>query len=267
MSIKIIFSDIDGTIVDSNKQIMPKTKAALREITAKGVHFALVSGRGKQAVFTVGRQCEIPLHVVATNGSMVIDRDGNTILDRRINMEDTLAALAAINENFPDTSINYYAGDDWFVKSFADQRTQREMKITATEAKETNLAKLAKEGVLPGKIMLIDEPINCETMERELAAKLPRLKVVRSAPVLVEITEGDINKSVGIDALLKYLNISREESLAFGDNYNDIDMLGFVGKGVVMGNAPADIKAKFAEVTATNDEEGIYEYLKKIGLV
>lgn len=63
------------------------------------------------------------------------------------------------------------------------------------------------------------------------------------------------------------MNMTPAQAIAFGDNYNDLDMLKLVGRGVVMQNAPEEIKKQMKYITKSNNEDGIYEYLQKLDLV
>ena len=76
-----------------------------------------------------------------------------------------------------------------------------------------------------------------------------------------------VSKATGIEVLLNHYGISKDEAIAFGDNYNDIEMLKYIPQSVAMGNAPEDIKQIAAAVTDSNEDSGIYTYLVKIGLI
>ena len=82
-------------------------------------------------------------------------------------------------------------------------------------------------------------------IEAVLQEKFPQLNIVRSSDILIEIMNKDVSKAKGIEVLLHYLNMISAQAIAFGDNYNDLDMLKFVGRGVVMQNAPEEIKNKW----------------------
>ena len=77
----------------------------------------------------------------------------------------------------------------------------------------------------------------------------------------------DVSKANGIEVLLHHLKMTPAQAIAFGDNYNDLTMLNFVGRGVVMQNAPEEIKKQMKYITKSNNEDGIYEYLQKLDLV
>ena len=115
--------------------------------------------------------------------------------------------------------------------------------------------------------MVICEPPTCEEMERELGKKFPALNVVRSAPYLLEIMDKSVSKATGIEVLLKHYGYTVDEAIAFGDNYNDTEMLSYIPQSVVMANAPEAVKKLAAAVTDSNEAGGIYTYLVKIGVI
>lgn len=104
-------------------------------------------------------------------------------------------------------------------------------------------------------------------IEAVLQEKFPQLNIVRSSDILIEIMNKDVSKANGIEVLLHHLNMTPEQAIAFGDNYNDMDMLNFVGLGVAMNNAPKDVKQMANDVTDDNNHDGIYRFLRKIELV
>ena len=104
-------------------------------------------------------------------------------------------------------------------------------------------------------------------METELGKNFADLKVVRSANYLLEIMDKSVSKATGIEVILKHYGFTKDEAIAFGDNYHDVEMLKFIPQSVAMGNAPDDIKKIAFAVTDSNEDSGIYTYLKKIDLV
>ena len=111
------------------------------------------------------------------------------------------------------------------------------------------------------------EPPTCADMEKILGAQFKNLNVVRSAPHLLEIMDKSVSKATGIEILLRHYNFSVEEAVAFGDNFNDVEMLQYIPQSVAMKNAPPEIQKIASAVTDSNENSGIYTYLKKIGLL
>ena len=86
---------------------------------------------------------------------------------------------------------------------------------------------------------------------------------MRSSPNLVEIMQAGVSKESGIRTMLEYYGLTAKDALAFGDNYNDLEMLQFAGTSVAMGNAPDDVKKAASRVTESNEEDGIWAFLKE----
>ena len=104
-------------------------------------------------------------------------------------------------------------------------------------------------------------------MKIELGKNFPALNVIRSAPHLLEIMDKSVSKATGIGVLLKYYGYTIDEAIAFGDNYNDAEMLKLIPQSVVMANAPDDVKKLAYAVTDSNEDSGIYTYLVKVGII
>ena len=267
MSVKIILSDIDGTILTDDKKVPALTARAIKSVVAKGLKFVLVSARMPEAIYPITDGIGLErMPVISYGGGFVLTEDEKVLHDKKMPLDDTKKILAAINERWSNVSINYYAGRKWYVKKI-DANIQHEMDITQATAEIANFDKLIDEKILPNKIMIICEPPICEKMESELGKMFPALNVVRSAPYLLEIMDKSVSKAVGIKILLKHYNFGVDDAVAFGDNYNDIEMLEYIPRSVAMGNAPDAIKKIAAFVTDTNENSGIYTSLVKAGII
>ena len=93
------------------------------------------------------------------------------------------------------------------------------------------------------------------------------MNVVRSAPYLLEIIDKSVSKATGIEVLLKHYGYTVDEAIAFGDNYNDVEILSYIPQSVAMANAPDRVKKLAAAVTDSNEDGGIYTYLAKVGVI
>ena len=267
MDYKIVFSDIDGTLLTTEHRVLPRTADAIRQLTAQGIPFALVSARMPEAIAPIVEEIGAPAAIISYNGGLVITPDGEEIYDVRISPAHTEVILAQITRDYPAASMNYYAGHIWYVRDRADPEVRMEEDIVAVTSVEADFAALIAEGTLPSKLFARGTPALIAQMERELSAAFPDLTVMRSLPHLLEINERNVSKATGIAVLLDHYGIDRSEALAFGDNYNDTAMLRYVGHSVAMGNAPDEIKALAASVTEANDADGIYHFLRKNHMV
>ena len=171
-----------------------------------------------------------------------------------------------MNRRWQDISVSYYTGRRWITEKM-DARIQREMENTGATVELGSFDALLSENLLPNKIFIRCEPPTCKEMEIELGKIFPALNVVRSAPYLLEIIDKSVSKATGIEVLLKHYGFTLDEAIAFGDNYNDVEMLELIPQSVAMANAPDKVKKLAAAVTDSNEVGGIYTYLAKIGVI
>ena len=267
MSFKIILSDIDGTFLTDDKKVTKLTAYAANKIIENGLKFVLVSARMPEAIYPITDSIGLPrIPLICYSGAYVITEDEKVLHDKKMPADDSVNILKTMTQNWKDISINYYSGRNWFVQA-VDNRIQREIDITQAHAEIANFDNLLADNIYPHKIMIICDPDTCKDMETKLGKIFTNLNVVRSAPHLLEIMDKNVSKAVGIQVLLKHFNLSVNDAIAFGDNYNDIQMLEYIPNSVAMDNAPNDIKNIAHDVTDSNEDSGIYTYLNKIGLI
>ncbi|MBR2774573.1 MAG: HAD family phosphatase [Selenomonadaceae bacterium] len=264
--IKIILSDIDGTFLKDDKTTTDLHAAAIKSVVAKGLKFVFVSARMPEAIYPITDALGMNhTPVISYGGGFVLTEAEEVIFDKKISAEDARGILAEMR-HWQDITINYYAGRRWFVEAI-DKRAQFEMDITKATAELADFDALLNEDTFPNKLMVICEPPTCIDMERELSKKFPALNVVRSAPHLLEVMDKTVSKATGIECLLRHYGYTVDEAIAFGDNYNDTEMLELIPQSVAMANAPDDVKKLAAHVTDSNEDGGIYTYLVKLGII
>ena len=266
MEVKIVFSDIDGTFLTNSHEVTPKTELAVKTLLEKNIPFVLVSARMPEAIYPITKKIGVKIPIISYSGALVLTEDEKILHDKKISAENTKKVLEEILQKYSDATINYYSGRKWFVKNF-DDRVKGEMNITKVTAELANFNELLEKNILPNKILIMAEPATCAKMETELGEKFPALNVVRSSKTLLEIMDRAVSKAAGIEILLKHFNLSIENALAFGDNYNDVELLKFVGCGVALDNAPDDVKKIADKITTSNEDDGIYNFLAKENLI
>ena len=265
--IKIILSDIDGTFLKDDKTPTELTTQAAKSVVARGLKFVFVSARMPEAIYPITDAIGMARPpVISYGGGLVLTEHEEIIFDKKMPADAAQKILAQMKNFWRDISINFYTGRRWFVQRI-DERVQREMDITGATAELANFDDLFSENILPNKIMVICEPPTCAEMERVLGENFPALNVVRSAPFLLEVMDKSVSKATGIEVLLKHYGFTLDEAIAFGDNYNDIEMLQLIPRSVAMANAPAPVQKLAAAVTDSNEDSGIYTYLVKTGII
>lgn len=258
---KIVFSDIDGTLLTSQHKVTCQSKAAVQKLAQKDIPFVLVSARMPAAIYPITDELDVKMPIISYSGALVLDREGKTLASTKMEEKPTRQLLQELAEKFPQITANFYTDNKWYVKDRTDKRVQREMDITSATAENADFAKLLDEGIYPHKILLMAEPEDCVAAENYFRENYPAFQVVRSSSILLEIMSGCVSKAGGIAVLLKHYGLTVEEALSFGDSYNDIPMLEYTGQSVAMGNAPDVVKAAAKDVTLTSDEDGISAYL------
>lgn len=265
---KIVFSDIDGTFLNDEHEVGAEHAAAVRGLLARGIPFVLVSARMPEAIYPITDGLGLErLPIISYSGALALAADGTELASVTMERRVTARLLAIITARYPEVAVNYYAGHSWYVEDASNERVQFEVSITGVQPEVESFATLIAEEILPHKLLIMADPAVCEQAESELGAEFPELNVVRSAPFLLEIMMASVSKASGIAAMLAHFGLTRDDALSFGDNYNDLAMLEYTGTSVAMANAPARVQAAATEVTASNNDAGIYQYLKKYAII
>lgn len=268
MDWKIVFSDIDGTVLNSKHELLTSTIEAVQKLALKNIPFVLVSARMPKAMKLILDEMNVKMPMISYGGALVLDEQNKILYDNKINKIDTEAIISEIELLWPDdVVINYYSDDNWFVKDENNKAVKREENITNVKASQADFKNLIANNILPNKILCMTKANISSKIEAVLQEKFPQLNIVRSSDILIEIMNKDVSKANGIEVLLHHLNMTPAQAIAFGDNYNDLTMLNFVGRGVVMQNAPEEIRKEAKYITKSNNEDGIYEYLKQINMI
>lgn len=255
---KAIFSDIDGTLLNSNHQISAKTAQSVRRVLQQGIPFILTSARPPLAITPFNQQLESNSPIVCYSGALILDADLQPIYSVEIDPHD-LSALEFRLEQDSSLSVNYYAGVEWFCPNPENDWTVQEGIITHLQAdkKPENLANVHK-------ILVMAQADQILALEKALKAEFPHLSIHRSKDEYLEIMNKAATKSSAIRFMEKVLNVTNDEIIAFGDNYNDLDMLQYAGLGVAMGNAPEPIKQVVERVTLDNESDGLAVVLDEL---
>ena len=267
MEIKIVFSDIDGTFLTSEHKVTKENETAVKQLLEKKILFVLVSARMPEAIYPITDKIGIKIPIISYNGGLILNEKEEILFSKTINKEDTENILKEISINYKNITVNYYSGRKWYVKDINDKRVINEMKITNAKAENGNFEDLINKNILPNKILIMSEPNIIEKMEIELGKKFPQLNIIHSSNLLLEIMDKSVTKGKGVEILLKYYGFNQSNCIAFGDNSNDIDMIKFVGYGIVVNNAPDYVKKIAKDVTDSNNESGIYKYLVKNNII
>lgn len=266
MNYKAVFLDMDGTLLRADHSVSEPTQACIRKLIGMGIPVILVSARPLDAILPTARQIGLlDYPVVSLNGSYITEQQ-NPVFQEVIDPETTAALTRAIRPF--QATIAYYVQREWFAET-NDAWTEHEQKIMDVQLRVMPFAEMAAEWTIrktgPNKLMVMSEPESIAAIQKHLISQYDSsLNIYPSKPTYLEIMNSQASKSSAIRLLIGKMNISREETIAMGDNFNDREMLQFAGMGVAMGNAPDEIKAVADYVTDTNNNDGVLKALKHL---
>ena len=269
MRFRIVFSDLDGTLLDDHQRIGERTLAAVSELTRRGIPFVPVSARMPGAILPLTRRLGVRTPMVCFNGGLLRDAEGRTIAGTPIPHETVARALAAIRRVQEEIGLsvasNIYTEDLWLTQEPESIQALRESEVVRMKPTKVDYEEFLRGDLPVYKLSCCTdyrEKTGAALLEERLARALPELAVHSSAGWYLELSAASATKGNGLIRMCELLQIPREESIAFGDNYNDVDMLQAAGFGVCMANGPAEVKAAADAVTPkTNEEEGLAQYL------
>lgn len=256
----IIYSDIDGTLISSQFQVTKKTKNAVRLALSQGHFFVPVSARMPDAIVPIIDSIGIKTPIISYNGALIQLDDGKEIFSQPMTCQTAKSVCQKLESLSLEVVWNAYSGHSWYTQDKKNSWVRREEEIVMVKAKPLGIDELSE---LPfvHKLLLMGDPEKITRLEVELVKAFPNLSIVKSAPYFIEIMKSGIKKSQAVKYLSEYFEVAMTDTIAFGDNFNDLDMLETVGQGYVMGNAPQEIKDKIGQVTDDNDHDGIAEVL------
>ncbi|MGG0451782.1 Cof-type HAD-IIB family hydrolase [Priestia megaterium] len=268
MTLKAIFSDIDGTLLNSNHQITEETKKAILKVVNDNIPFVLVSARMPSGILHLQQTLSINSPIICYSGALILGPDNDNgekpIIDSiSLLQADVQEIYKTVNELYSPINFSLYSHNQWVVSDSQNEWVLQEKEITDASPIHRQLPSFIEENHDIHKCLCMGEPQIIDLLEIELKAKFPGLTIYKSKDTYLEIMSGNASKSNAIKKLEKFYDITNQEVMALGDNFNDIDMLKYSGLGVAMGNAPDEVKIIADEVTLSNDEDGLKYALNK----
>lgn len=269
--IRILFFDLDGTLLmPDHYTVSPRTREALRTVRQAGVMLAVATGRC-QAILPEAIQ-SLPFDYLITSNGADVTQAGTDrrILRREIAPEDALLAwkILAPYGMFLEWFIDRRIAVDGKASSLIGQLSLPDWHRDYFGKEAYPILKSVEDYIQRGAPGL--EKLNllrCDPVKRaeawEKLERTGRFTLATSLGTNMEVNAKDCSKGSSIEALLQSLHIPKEESAAFGDGGNDVEMLQAVGTGVAMGNALDRVKEQADAVTLSNGEEGVAEWIER----
>ncbi len=265
MNFQLIFTDIDGTLLNKDRELSELTIETIQALKDK-LPFVLISSRMPDAMRHLQQQLKIENQpLIAYNGGLILDQE-QVLSSTEISLPQ-IEKIVEYNQNFVGVHLSFYQKDDWYVPKM-DYWAEREYRNTKVKplvlGNNKVLKKWTKTKFGAHKIMCMGEEEKINQLFNFLTESLgEELHLYRSKPTYIEIAPKQISKLTAIDLLLeeKY-QLQRQHVMAFGDNYNDLEMLKNVGMGVAVENARSEVIAIANATTSAAKEDGVAKYLR-----
>ena len=266
--VTMIATDLDGTLLDSHKQVSEETRKVLRELKNRGILFGIASGRpvesGQILVHDWGLENDI---------SFLIGMNGGALYDMRTKAKHKYYPLSGdkileIMEHFKDMDVIFQCmlGNDRFV-SKSTEKTRAHAKLFCEHEHEVDLQEFLPGREIDKLILFLDPELLPAVRQRATTFSDPAYTSMQTADNLYEYMDPRINKGFGIEKACKHYGITPDHVVAFGDAENDEAMIETVGLGVAMANASDELK-KIADVVLkeTNDQDGLAHFVENVVL-
>ncbi len=264
MTPKILFTDIDGTLLDKNRELSINTiKQIGRLYSDYSIPVILVSARMPKSMRILQSQLGLSNEIICYNGALTLGKDDFTILqDKRIEKEISMNIFETAKLH--DLHFGVFVEDNWMInkKDVWAEREIRNTKAMPEVYNELNLDKIVNLGL--HKIMLMGDKNKIDLLENYLKENhLNQLSMYRSKDTYLEINPIKSNKWNAIKNILSIYNLSFADAIAIGDNYNDIEMIKFAGIGVAVENSPDEIKRVADFICPSNINDGVAYTIQK----
>ena len=265
--IRLLAIDIDGTLLDPHFQVSPANLAALRRAHAAGIEVVLVTGRRHAFALPIAEQLGFPMWLISSNGAVTKSTAGEPF-HRDLLPASTARRLVAEMDRFRGNIVITFDKEEKgaLVLERMDELTQSIQRWL--EKNEQFL-----QFVIPVERALTEDPIQtmfCGTVARmrEVLDRLAQAAVASDVTVLrtqydhrdlciVDVLNRGCSKGHALERWANHRGYAREQVMAIGDNYNDLEMLAFAGLPVLMGNASKELKQSGWPVTLPNDQSGV----------
>ncbi|TDE48562.1 HAD family hydrolase [Flavobacterium sp. GT3P67] len=260
--IKVVISDLDGTLLNSDHKISQYTKTVFQELHNQDYLIIVATGRHHLDALDIVEDLGCPVYLVTSNGARIhspqkellfsfdIQSDAiKSVFDLQIDPEITTILfkenLWQTNKN--NEKLNSYQKKSKYLPEIVDFKTLEDFESIKFYFTHDNHQKL---------VDLRDQILEKHPDDFSHAFSLP---------FCLEFMDKSVDKSVAIAKILEKENFVFEQTISFGDGFNDENMLKSSGKGLIMGNAPESLKDRLShlEVILTNDNEGVAKYISQ----
>ncbi len=262
MAVRLIASDMDDTLLNSETKISERNAAAIHRAIDKGIIFLIATGRMYVSVKPYADALGLDVPMVTYNGALVKgSRSGKVYYEHPLKLATALELLAYCKEK--GYYIQSYQGDALWVKeeTVFSRRYTEISGIPATPVGE----QLYHPQSAPYKLLAMTQPDEFETVWKDIQQQFEgKVAVTSSRDNFLELMEPGVNKWNAVRAVAESYGIRPEEVMCIGDSNNDLSMIQNAGIGVAVANAKTAVQTAAKIVTASNDDDGVAQVIERV---
>ncbi|HTF21616.1 MAG TPA: HAD family hydrolase [Chryseolinea sp.] len=266
--IRAVFTDVDGTLLNSNRELSARTIHAIRAISQK-VTVVLASSRMPSAMRHLQVELGIENHpLICYNGGYVLASGlKDQVYASHVIPYDVCKGILTYAGDGP-VHVSLYHADNWYAQQ-RDHWTDKEERVTKVSPQfrtfKDVLADWEREGIGAHKIMCMGEAAVIADFYDWLHRHYHnRIHIYKSRPTYLELATHEVSKATGMSLIMRnHLRLDNEQAIAFGDNYNDVEMLREAEIGIAVENAIQEVKEVADEITPAGKEDGVAKSLER----
>ncbi|CAH6903368.1 phosphosugar phosphatase YigL [Vibrio chagasii] len=264
-SVKIVASDLDGTLLAPNHQLSDFTKLTLKKLHEQGYTFIFATGRHHVDVAGIRQIAGIPAYMITSNGARVHDQNDQLMYSQNVPQELVQPVINIVRQD-PNIFIHMYQNEDWLLDR-EDEMLAKFHSESGFSYKRFEADNAPNDGI--AKVFFTHPEQDHEylvTFEQKLKEAFgDKLNVAFSTPWCLEVMAAEVSKGHALDAVAKSLNLTLDNCVAFGDGMNDAEMLAMAGKGLIMGTSHEKVMQALPdnEVIGSNADDAVAHYLEK----
>ncbi|MFZ3236724.1 MAG: Cof-type HAD-IIB family hydrolase [Stellaceae bacterium] len=253
--ISLVVSDVDGTLVTTQKTLTPAAIAAAGRLHEAGIAFSICSSRPPFGQRMLVEPLRLALPFGGYNGGSIVNPDLSPV-EQRLLTADAARDTIAMLESQGITSIWVFSGGEWLIRDRAGDHV--DLEIHTIQTQPTIVASF--DGRLDAVSKIVGASKDHDRIASAVAVGQAELRgratVLRSQPYYADVTPPGIDKGRLVELLAERLRVPLEEIAVLGDMGNDVEMFRRAGFAIAMGNATPEVKALAQAITLSNDEDG-----------
>lgn len=260
--IRLVLSDVDGTLVTPEKDLTDETRQTVFRLRQSGVRFTIISSRPPYGMQSLAHELQLSEPFVAFNGGMLIAPGGESMREYPLSEELIPGILDSLRRFRLHARL--FTSTRWLITSAEDPYLHYEICTIETEPTRVTAFPSDLSGIfkITGVSNNFDAVARCETAMRAILGD--RASAVRSQPYYLDITHPLANKGHGLQLIAQSLRVPENEIAVLGDMFNDVPMFRRAGLSIAMGNAADEVKREADYVTNTNRDEGVAKAIEQI---